>query len=69
MQNQDILQTFLSSSIYIYFAHKTGHKKWFFDKDGVNRWNASTPFTCDILYYVTEGEFDLRIGKRVCLIV
>ena len=37
MQNQDILQTFLSSSIYIYFAYKTGHKKWFFDKDGVNR--------------------------------
>ncbi|MBQ8893277.1 MAG: helix-turn-helix domain-containing protein [Clostridia bacterium] len=63
MQNQDILQTFLSSSIYIYFCGRVKNNRWFLTKEGKNHWNASTPFTCDILYYVIEGEFDLRLGK------
>lgn len=64
MHNQDVLQTFLSSTVYIYFASKTRPTKWWLNKDGHNNWNTATPYTCDILYYVTEGEFDLRLGNN-----
>lgn len=64
MQDQNILQTFLSSSTYIYFAGKTSKQRWWLDDRGNNCWNAATPYTCDILYYITDGEFDLRIGKK-----
>lgn len=47
--------------IDVCMASKTGRNRWWLDRNGGNWWNREDRYDCDILYYVTQGRFQLKV--------
>ncbi len=65
MISQEILQSFLISYIYIHYVRHTDRSKWWLNRAGTDIWSKTYLMSCDVLYYIKEGEFKLTVGDQV----
>ncbi len=63
MKNQKARELFSASYLHLYFSNRTAEHDWWFNEKGEEWWSGIHTFTCSVLYFVTEGEFDLSINE------
>lgn len=65
MISHEILQNFLVSYIYIHYIRHTNRRKWWIDQAGKDHWSGNYLMSCDVIYYLKEGSFELTVGDQV----
>lgn len=57
-------QLFSNSYLHIYIAAAIHGSQWWLDRNGFNWWNRRETYTFDVIYYIKDGSFDLKLNDR-----